>query len=205
MRHLTLIGLVLSIAPFAAADMVISEWMYSGTNGEFIEFTNTGPAAVDMTGWSFDDDSQIPGSVDLSAFGLVAPGQSVILTEVTASAFVTAWGLTSVAIIGDNPANLGRNDQINLYDAGNNLVDQLSFGDQNYPGTPRTQNKSCNIPATDYGYTVAQTTWVLAAVGDQYGSWASAGGDVASPGIVPEPSALALLALYGMTIARRRR
>ena len=184
MKRLIVTGLVLFLAQLAPADLVISEWMYSGTNGEFVEFTNIGPDPIDMTGWSFDDDSQVPGTVDLSAFGVVYPGQSVILTEAVASEFAAAWGLSGVAIIGSNTANLGRNDQINLYDAGNNLVDQLSYGDQAYPGTPRTQYYSCNIPATDYGYTVAQTSWVLAAVGDVYGSWASTGGDVGSPGIV---------------------
>lgn len=197
------------LAVFAQAvsgEMVISEWMYSGTNGEFIEFTNIGPAPVDMTGWSFDDDSQLPGTVDLSAYGVVNPGQSVILTEVDALSFATAWNLSGVGIIGGNAANLGRNDQINLYDAGGNLVASLSYGDQTYPGTVRTQNASCNIPLEDYGLTVVQTSWVLATVGDVYGSWASSGGDIASPGIapIPEPTTLIALLLGGFVLARRR-
>ena len=182
MRHLIAIGVVMSLTIAASGDIVISEWMYSGTNGEFIEFTNTGPASVDMSGWSFDDSSQIPGTVDLSAFGVVNPGESVILTEAVAADFATAWGLTGVDIIGELAANLGRDDQINLYDAGDTLIDQLAFGDETYPGTPRTQNASCNVPDTDYGDTVAQTDWTLATVGDSFGSWMSAGGDIASPG-----------------------
>lgn len=204
MKRTIAIVTVTLLANMATADMVISEWMYSGTDGEFIEFTNIGPNPVDMTGWSFDDDSQVPGTVDLSAFGVVAPGQSVVLTEAPAADFATAWGLSGVAIIGELSANLGRNDQINLFDAGNALIDQLSYGDQTYPGTVRTQDQSCNIPAADYGYTVVQTSWVLATVGDAFGSWASSGGDIASPGIViPEPGALAILALIGLAIARR--
>jgi predicted extracellular nuclease len=207
MRTLVMAGLLVVLVRAASGGMVISEWMYSGTNGEFIEFTNTGPGAIDMTGWSFDDDSQAPGTVALSAFGVVAAGKSVILTDVAAADLATAWGLSGVSIIGGNAANLGRNDQINLYDASNNLIDQLSYGDQTYVGTPRTQNKSCNIPTADYGYAVAQTTWVLASVGDAFGSWASSGGDVASPGIapIPEPSTLALLACCGLALARRQR
>ncbi|MBP7744572.1 MAG: lamin tail domain-containing protein [Phycisphaerae bacterium] len=205
MKRSVAIVLVAAVVQAAFGSMQISEWMYSGTSGEFIEFTNIGPAAVDMTGWSYDDDSQMPGTVDLSAFGVVAPGASVLLVDVTAADFATAWALSGVGIIGDNLANLGRNDQINLYDAGGNLVDQLAYGDQTYPGTVRTQNKSCNIPATDYGYTVVQTSWGLAAVGDVYGSWASTGGDIGSPGIapIPEPAALTLLAC-GLLLARRR-
>ena len=56
----------------AHAQVHITEWMYSGGSGEFIEFTNLGPAAVDFTGWSYDDESAIPGVFDLSGFGLVA-------------------------------------------------------------------------------------------------------------------------------------
>jgi len=204
MARVLVLLVVAALANVALGSIEISEWMYSGNDGEFVEFTNTGPYPVDMAGWSFDDDSQIPGTIDLTAFGVVAPGESVILTEVSATAFIAAWGLSGVKVVGGNTANLGRNDQINLYDATGTLVDQLSYGDQTYPGTPRTQNRSCNIPATDYGYTVAQTTWVLAVVGDAWGSWASAGGDIGSPGIVPEPGTL-LLATTAVAMGWRRR
>jgi uncharacterized protein len=184
-RYFLAIGLVASLVPAAFGDMVISEWMYSGTDGEFIEFTNNGSESVDMTGWSYDDDSQTPGTVDLSGFGVVAPGESVLLTEVAAADFATAWGLTGVVIIGDNAANLGRNDQINLYDAEDSLVDRLTFGDQTYTDTIRAQNASGNIPLADYAYSVVQTSWVLATADDDYDSWTSAGGDIGSPGTAP--------------------
>jgi hypothetical protein len=202
--------LAVSLVQAAAGGIVISEWMYNGAGtsntGEFVEFTNLGPAPVDMTGWSFDDDSQVAGTVSLSGFGVVLPGQSVILTDEPAATLATIWNLSGVTIIGGNTANLGRNDQINLFDAGSALVDVLSYGDQNYPGTPRTQLKSCNIPATDYGYVVPQTSWVLAAVADAYGSWASTRGEIGSPGVapIPEPAALAALLLGGGLFGRRR-
>jgi hypothetical protein len=208
MRHLVLVSLVVFLAQVAVGDMVISEWMYSGTDGELVEFTNIGPDPVDMTNWSYSDSDAQPGDVSfLDVFGVVQPGESVILTEAEPSSFRTAWGLgPGIKIFGPNTnSNLGRNDEINLYDAAGNLVDHLSYGDQTYPGTPRTQYKSCNIPATDYGYTVAQTTWVLAEVGDSYGSWASSGGDVASPGIVPEPTSLVLFGFCGLALVRRCR
>jgi len=182
MLRTLILGLIVTFAQVALGQIVITEWMYSGTDGEFIEFTNVGTDSVDMTGWSFDDDSQVLGTVDLSAFGVVASGESVILTDAVADNFATAWGLTNVIIIGGCAANLGRNDQINLYDSSGTLVDQLSYGDESYPGTPRTQYASCSIPASDYGYTVAQTSWVLATIGDAFGSRTSTGGDIASPG-----------------------
>lgn len=207
-----LIAVVLAACLFqvAAGEIVISEWMYNGagvsSTGEFVEFTNIGPAPIDMTGWSFDDDSQVAGTIPLDAFGVVQPGQSVILTDEPAATFAAIWNLSGVVIIGGNSANLGRNDQINLFDASNALADVLSYGDQNYPGTPRTQLKSCNIPASDYGYAVAQTTWVLAAIGDAFGSWASTRGEVGSPGVapIPEPAAFAALLAGGALVGRRR-
>ena len=136
---------------------------------------------------------------------MVAPGQSVILTEAVAADFATAWGLSGVSIIGELSANLGRNDEINLYDSTSTLIDQLAYGDEDLPGTPRARDASCDIPASDYGYIEAQTSWTLATVGDSFGSWMSTGGDIGSPGqVVPEPTALVLLLAGGLALSRRR-
>ncbi|HVP12976.1 MAG TPA: carbohydrate-binding domain-containing protein [Phycisphaerae bacterium] len=182
------VGWCVSLASVASGEMVISEWMYngagSGSTGEFIEFTNIGATSVNMTGWSFDDDSRVPGTVSLSGFGVVAPGESVILTDETAANFAAIWGLSGVKIIGGNTANLGRNDEINLYNASGVLVDRLTYGDETYPGTPRTATKSCNVPETDYGYTTVQTSWMLASAYDAYGSSVSTRGELGSPGRV---------------------
>jgi predicted extracellular nuclease len=211
---LTTAAMLLLTSP-TFAGVLISEWAYAGTDGEFIEFTNYGPGAVDFTGWSFDDDSQTPGGTDLSAFGVVAAGESVVLTDVAEADFRTAWGLdAAVKIIGGNLVNLGRNDEINLFngpDAVANLVDRLTFGDQNIAGTIRTQNVSGNpgsaaaLGAND----VAQ--WVLSATGDSFGSRLSANGDIGNPGIapfataIPEPATAALIGLTLLGLAVRRR
>lgn len=208
MKHFLTVSVVVLLGQAAFGDVVISEWMYSGANGEFIEFTNAGSEAVDMTNWSYSDTDAQPGDLSfLDVFGVVQPGESVILTDADPTAFRTAWGLDAgVKVFGSNTnSNLGRNDQINLYDAAGNQVDQLIFGDQVYPGTVRTQNKSCSILASRYGYTVVQEGWVLASIGDAFGSWASSGGDLGSPGLaIPEPATLVLVALGGLAIARRR-
>ncbi len=189
----------------ARAGMVITEWMYSGYNGEFVEFTNVGSTPIDMTGWSYTDNTRVYGNVSLSAFGIVQPGESVILTETATATFRAAWNLSSsVKIIGGNTKdNLGRSDEINLCDASLNLVDRLTFNDQAGAG-PRTQYRSCNIPAEDYNVTTAKSSWPLASVGDAYGSWLSAGGDIGSPGRVPEPSVVLLLAAGGLLAGWRR-
>ena len=200
-------------AAVSAPNIQITEWMYSGINGEYIELTNLGDGAVDFTGWSYDDDSRNVGTFSLSGFGLVGAGQSVILTESAATNFISAWNLASnVKVIGGYTNNMGRNDEINVYDASGNLVDQLAYGDLSFAGTIRTQDASGNPTALGaLDSTTITTDWVKASVGDIYGSYASTGGDIGNPGAfalaVPEPSRVAmLLAGLGLLggIARRR-
>ncbi len=170
----------------ADAGMRITEFMYSGTNGEFIEFTNMGEASIDMTGWSVDDDHAVVNAFDLSAFGVVQPGESVIVTEREADAVRTAWNLSATAkVIGQfgvtSGNNLGRSDQIHLFNANDALVDRLYFGDQTYPGTIRTQNASGQAPCTALGENDIGA-WQLSVIGDVYGSYASTGSDIGTPG-----------------------
>lgn len=205
MRKFLMTGLAAALAGTAAAQMRVTEWSYSSGAGEFIEFTNLGATPIDMTGWSFDDDSRLPGSVSLTAFGNVAPGQSVILTEIAAATFASNWGLVGVPIIGGNAANLARNDEINLYDNSNNLIDRLTFGDQNFAGSIRTQNASGNPSSSAALGANDVYQWQLAFVGDGFGTRLSPQGDLGNPGVnIPEPSSLALLAIGGLLVSRRR-
>lgn len=170
-------------AEVAAAQVRITEFMYSGNGPEFVEITNTGAAAVDLTGWSFDDDSGVAGSFPIGALGTLAAGQSAIIAEGDATAFRTAWGLcASAKVVGGNGQNLGRNDVINIYDAAGAQVDKLRFGDQNFPGTIRTQNAAGWVSALGLGAD-AITQWTLASVGDAENSRASSAGDIGSPGL----------------------
>ena len=201
-------------AAVSVADIQITEWMYSGNGGEFIEFTNMGSTAVDFTGWSYDDDSRLAGVFDLSGLGLVGVGESVIITETAEAVFRADWSLAaSVKVLGGYTNNIGRGDEINLFDASGSLIDRLTYGDQIYAGTVRTQNATGNpLSAADLADTTVTANWVLASAGDRFGSYVSTSGDIGNPGFyvaapVPEPETYAMmlagLALVG-GIARRR-
>ena len=191
-----------AFAPLASAQVYITEWMYNGNGGtgEYVEFTNLGTSAVDFSGWSFDDDSRNSGTVSLSAFGLVNPGESVILTEASASEFRSVWNLSnSVDVVGNNSTNLGRADEINLYDGAGNLVDRLTYGDNAIPGSIRAQNISGNPLGLDVLGANNALGWIFASVGDVYGSYIDLNNvDLGNPGTfalapVPLPAAAWLL------------
>jgi hypothetical protein len=169
----------------SVAQIRITEWMYSGGNGEFIEFTNVGNTPINMTGWSQDDNNRTAGVHNLSAFGFVQPGESVILTETASATFRSAWGLCAgIKIIGGySNDNLGRSDEINLYDASNTLVDRLTYNDQGSGSVkgPRTDTKSAWVPAAALGTNNA-SLWTLSTVGGSEGGFTSAAGDIGSPG-----------------------
>jgi hypothetical protein len=108
----------------------------------------------------------------------------------------------TVKVIGGNANNLGRSDEINLYDKTNALVDRLTYNDQgsgNAKG-PRTNSVSGNpITLADVGTNNA-SRWVLSSVSptvDRYGSFTSTLGEIGNPGAyvdaVPEPGTIAIL------------
>jgi predicted extracellular nuclease len=215
MKTQTILALAASALLFhaaqASANVRITEWMYSGGGGEFIEFTNLGGSAVDFTGWSYDDDSRTPGVFSLTGFGVVAAGETVVITEDNASAFRTDWNLAaSVKVLGGYTNNIGRADEINLFDNSGALVDRLTYGDNAFPGTIRTQNASGRPGSVAALGANNVSLWVLSTVGDVEGSYRSLKNDIGSPGItaaIPEPETYALflagLGLLGVAAKRR--
>jgi len=193
MHSSTLIGmapLILSTSVSAALVSLphvrITEYMYDGDDGEFVEIANLGDLPVDLTGWSFDDDNATPGLFDLSAFGTLQPGELAIITEAAAEAFRAAWSLPpELKIIGNlgapNGNTLGRNDAINLYDADGAVIDQLIYGDQDFPGSIRTQNISGWPEAPGLGQNDPYA-WQLSAVADAQDSFTAGTGEVGNPG-----------------------
>ncbi|RYE17845.1 MAG: lamin tail domain-containing protein, partial [Sphingobacteriales bacterium] len=174
---------LLNLFSTASAQMRITEFQYNGS--EFVEFSNIGATAINMNGWSFDDNSRTAGAFSLSAYGMVRAGESVILSETTAADFRTLWNLCdNIKVIGSNTQNLGRSDEINLYDNSGALVDRLTYNDQGTTpqGGPRTDVNSAWVPQSALGNNT-HINWVLSAAGDTENSFAAtSGGFIASPG-----------------------
>lgn len=169
----------------AHAQVRITEFMYTGNGGEYIEITNIGNADVDLTGWSIDDDNRTPGIFLLTPLGLLAPGQSAVITETDTEVFRTQWGLAeSDKVLGGmvSPAhNFSRNDEINIFNSANALVDRLAFGDETFPGTVRARNAGAWVTSSALGSNQI-SGWVLSSLNDIQSSRTSSLGDVGSPG-----------------------
>jgi hypothetical protein len=200
------------LAAPASAAVRWTEWMYSsaGDGYEFFEITNTGAAAVDLTGWSYDDDSRTADTVPLTPLGTLAPGESAIITEaLTAADFRAEWGAPdSLKVLAGNTVNIGRGDELNIFDASDALVDRLAYGDVVFPGTIRTQGQSGNPGSAAALGANNVALWVLSTVGDSFGSVGSLNGDVGNPGafnLVPEPTGALLAAISLALVTRRRR
>ncbi len=180
--RLTLLAPALLCTTLAQGQVRFTEYMYKGSGGEFFELTNMGATPVDMTGWSYDDSDALPGNVDLSPLGTLAPGESAVVTETNAGLFELDWGLAGVKIMGDlSMGNLSRNDTLYLFDAALGVHDVLNYGDEDYPGSKRADGESLWVCDEALG-TNFIWSWRKSDNGDAQGSVFSLNGDEGSPG-----------------------
>ncbi len=169
------------------SQVLITEYMYTGGGPEFIEITNIGAHARDLAGWSIDDNHRQPLAFPIGGLGVLGPGESAVITEGAAAAFRISWQLgASIKIIGELGVmagnNLGRSDEINLYDEQGVLVDRLTYGDEVIAGSIRARNASgwCTTAALGADSILG---WRLSVPGDVQGTWTSGQGDRGSPGV----------------------
>jgi hypothetical protein len=215
--------LLAASATLAQAQVRITEFSpwSSGNSGspyraDWFELTNFGASAIDISGWSMDDDSQTAGVAFLTGISSIAAGQSVVFMEGTGSAnatFISTWfGASAPAgfAIG-NYAGSGvglstGGDQINIFNSAGALQASVSFADSTQGQTfdnAAGLNGTAEVPAF-----VSQ----LSAVGVNGAFMSANGNEIGSPGAiaaaVPEPETYAML-LAGLgvvgAIARRRR
>lgn len=215
-------GAMLTIAcsTAAQADLVITEASSNSShpggaaNGDWWELTNTGATSVDLTGFSWDDDSLTAGTSIFPAATMIGAGESIVITSEdndNLADFVAAWGGGFTAISSedfggtDDFSGLGAGgDQIALYDSTETLIDIVNTGSQSSPNAGITFNFDLtpSTTARDGVRSALGDGLSFTATGDGDGG---TGTDIGSPGVIPEPASLVLIGLGGLMLAGRRR
>jgi hypothetical protein len=172
-----------------AAAIRITEFAYGGKvagagggDGEYAELTNVGDAPQDLTGWTYDNSAASAATgLSLSGLGTVAPGESVIVTDLSADEFRTDWGLKATVKVLSNgkthTLNSGPN-AIHVYDNAGAEVDSVSYAN----GFESAKGLSAWVDTAHLGAKSDTSGWTISTAGDAEGSWTSATGSVGSPG-----------------------
>lgn len=183
---------------------------------DWFELSNIGSSTVDLTGWKMDDNSDsfslavaLRNNNSGNAFQL-APGQIAVFledgTDPSADAtlgnnFKTAWGANlpsnlTLYYYGGSGVGLGSGgDHVNIFDSSGTLQANVLFGTSTLGGGTFDNSAGLN------NVTLTQFSQVGA-----NGAFASAtSGEIGSPGLVPEPSALALFGTGAALLAVFRR
>jgi uncharacterized protein YjiK len=143
---------ITSQAPVTGSEskIIISEVDPSGSGAgnnsyaeDWFELTNAGTQPVSLTGWSADDSHEVAGKFPLLGVSTIAPGESVVFVQAdtavgaattpadTVAAFRSDWSLSSNVQVGwysDGDGLSQSGDEVNVYDAGENFVTDVSFG-----------------------------------------------------------------------------
>ena len=207
-----IVGIVLCLGIAARADLVITEVMSSSVhtntvaNGDWWELFNSGASDIDLTGYSWDDNSATAGSADFNNVTIAAGTYLIVCQETIGAeqAWRDVWGIAaSVPVI-----NLGNTEFQNFG----------STGDEVHLYSPAlVELAAVTFGAATIGFSFewdnAGTSLGLSVIGENgaFQATASGGGvtgpDVGSPGTgaaIPEPGTAALLVLGAAALLRRR-
>ena len=150
----------------------------TGANGDWFEITNTGTSAVNLNGYSWDDDSESPGGQIFPNYSLAAGESAIVLDENDADTFLNEmWSLTGVKFFlrtefSDFPGLSGGGDGVYLYNNLNTLIDHFTYTSAISGVSFARFTDGSEVPGK------------LSSDG-QFGATTSTGGDVASPGSAP--------------------
>ena len=180
---------------------------------DWFELYNAGSTTLDLTGWKMDDSSDLFSSaVGMRGTTSLAPGQIAVFLEDGATstgdaalgaAFQTAWGVNlrsnlTLGFYGGSGVGLSSTaDAVNIFDAAGNPMASVNFLAST---TGHTFDNAAGLNNT----AISQTS--VTGVNGAFNS--ATGNETGSPGLVPEPSSLALFAtgatLLGMVYRRRK-
>jgi hypothetical protein len=182
--------IVSEVAPWASGNSAVGQ--------DWFELTNTGSSSIDITGWSWDDDSQNPGTAILQGVSSIGAGQSVVFVDGNGTAastvdFINTWFNGSAPanfVIGyyDGPGLSTSGDEVNIYDNTNALQAQAIFGASDSSEPYQTFDNAAGLTSG-----ISQ----LSVVGVNGAFAVPSGTEIGSPGLitaaVPEPETYALL------------
>lgn len=208
-------GLSTVLAASAFANIRITEAM-SSSNGlglptpDWIEVTNYGSSAIDLTGWRMDDSSfNFAVSVALGGITTIGAGESVVFIESASGAGIAAFrsnwgGLAGVQVGFYSGSGVGLSsggDGACLFDSTGAILSQISFGAATSGSSffygwdaAGVIDPSFNAVVSTAGTIGTQVTFTST-------------GDTASIGTalaVPAPGVLALFGLAAISSRRRR-
>ena len=116
---------------------VMSNSNHSDTaaNGDWFEITNTGSTAINIAGYSFDDDDRLAGaSGGFPAYVLQSGASMIVLNDASDTTFRSLWNLDlpirviANAEISNFPGLGSAGDEVNLFNNSGGLVDRFTFG-----------------------------------------------------------------------------
>ena len=198
-----------------------------GGTADWWEVTNYGSSAVDITGWTVDDNFMSGSSIALNGITSINAGESVAFLETTTldsgtvatliSSFRTFWGGSAASAqigyyAGSGIGLSSNGDGLVMFSGTTETTPRVSFGaattgasfyyGYDAAGDPTTSPNTNAIVST-VGTLDGQSTFASATI--------STAQNIGSPGTavaaVPEPSSIALLAIgagTGVTLVLRR-
>lgn len=221
-------GALVAVSALSAnAAIIITEVMTNSShpggagNGDWFEIYNSGPSAVNLTDWSWDDESNAAGTAGFGG-AILQPGAFLIVVDESDANLPTwindVWNVDSLVSggtltvisstqAGSFPGLAAGGETFYIYDASDALVTSANSGSQSAPNAGRSFGWSAS--GLDLGRSANGVGGAFLALDDGLGA---AGTDIASPGFavgaIPEPSAAAALAglvTLGLAASRRRR